>query len=301
MTIADPPEPVDKAAAARRMRLLGIALMCGAVAFFACIDATAKYLGRHVDVLEVVWVRYASAFLVTFLVSNPVTRPGVLASKRPGLQVVRGAMLLGATLSNFLAFKYLQLDQALVILFSIPLIVAALSGPMLGEWVGPRRWAAIGVGFFGVVLVARPGFGSIHPAALLTLVAAVFSALYAIFTRTLARVDSNDTILLYTNMVGAVAMLPVMPFVWTTPDWFLVFLMAAFGVFASVGHYLMIAAHRHAPAAVLAPFGYSQLVWTATLGFLVFGDVPSRWTLAGAAFVVASGLYLVHHERRGHA
>ena len=286
------------AAAAHRMRLLGIALMCGAVACFACLDATAKYLGRHVDVVEVVWARYASAFLIALIVSNPVTRPGLVQSKRPGLQILRSCMLLGATVFNFLSFQFLQLDQALVIMFSIPLMVAALAGPMLGEWVGPRRWAAIGFGFLGVVVIARPGYGSIHPAALLSVIAAAFSALYAIMTRTLARFDSNETTLFYSNLVGALALLPLMPMVWKTPDDPLdVFLMITFGAFGSLGHYLLIVAHRHTPASVLSPFIYTQLVWTATLGFLVFGDVPSHWTLAGAAMVVASGLYLVHRER----
>lgn len=298
MTSDSPDRLAHNAAVARRMRLIGIALMCGAVACFACLDATAKYLGRHVDVLEVVWARYASAFVIALLVSNPVTRPGLVQSKRPWLQIVRSSMLLGATVFNFLSFKYLQLDQALVIMFSIPLMVAALAGPMLGEWVGPRRWAAIGFGFFGVVLVARPGYGSIHPAALLSVMAAACSAFYAIMTRTLARFDSNETTLFYSNLVGALALLPLMPLVWTTPnDPLDVFLMITFGAFGSGGHFLLIVAHRHTPASVLSPFIYSQLVWTTALGFLVFGDIPNRWTLAGAAMVVASGLYLVHRER----
>jgi drug/metabolite transporter (DMT)-like permease len=288
----------ERAAAAQRMRMLGIALMCGAVACFACLDATAKYLGRHVDVIEVVWARYASAFVLALIVSNPITRPGLLQSKRPALQIVRSSMLLGATVFNFLSFQFLQLDQALVIMFSIPLMVAALAGPMLGEWVGPRRWAAILFGFGGVVLVARPGYGSIHPAALLSVLAAACSAFYAIMTRTLARFDSNETTLFYSNLVGALALLPLMPMVWKTPaDPLDIFLMITFGAFGSLGHYLLIVGHRHAPASVLSPFIYTQLVWTATLGYLVFGDVPSEWTLAGAAMVVASGLYLVHRER----
>lgn len=286
------------AARARRLRLIGIVLMCGAVACFACLDATAKYLGRHVGVLEVVWARYASAFVLAFIVSNPITRPGLLATKRPALQIGRSALLLGSTLFNFFSFKYLQLDQALAILFSTPLMVAALAGPTLGEWVGPRRWAAIGVGFLGVMLVVRPGYGAIHPAAFLSVLSAVCSAGYAIMTRTLARYDSNETTLFYSNLVGAVVVLPLMPFFWVTPsDPLQIFLMITFGAFGSIGHYLLIAAHRHTPASVLSPFMYSQLVWTMTLGDLVFGDVPNRWTLAGASIVVASGLYLVHRER----
>jgi drug/metabolite transporter (DMT)-like permease len=286
------------AARARRLRLIGIGLMCGAVACFACLDATAKYLGRHVDMMEVVWARYASAFVLAFIVSNPITRPGLISTKRPLLQIGRSALLLGATVFNFAAFKYLRLDQALVIMFSIPLMVAALAGPTLGEWVGPRRWAAIGVGFLGVLVVVRPGYGAIHPAAILCVLSAVCAAFYAILTRTLARFDSNETTLFYSNLVGAVVMLPLMPMIWITPaEPLQIFLMITFGAFGSLGHFLLIAAHRHTPASVLSPFMYSQLVWTSTLGYLVFADVPNHATLAGAAVVVASGLYLVHRER----
>lgn len=272
--------------------------MCGAVACFACLDATAKYLSGHMDVLQVVWVRYTAAFLLTLVISNPLTRPGLVLTRRPALQVGRAVLLLGSTLFNFLALRYLQLDQALAITFSTPFLVAVLSGPLLGEWVGWRRWAAICVGFLGVLVVTRPGFGGIHPAALLSLTAAFCLAFYGIATRALARTDSNETTLFYSNMVGAVAMLPVLPFVWTTPgSILLVLLMLLVGVLGSLGHYLLIAGHRHAQASLLAPFMYTQLVWVAALGWLVFGDLPNRWTLAGAAVVVASGLYILHRER----
>ena len=296
MTIKPPSPSAD--AKAQRMRLVGIGMMCLACAFFACLDTTAKYLGRHVDMLEVIWARYASAFVIALIFSNPWNRPGLLRTERPLLQIVRSGLLFTATTLNFLAFKYLQLDQALVILFSTPLIVAVLAGPMLGEWIGLRRWVAIGVGLLGVVLVAQPGFGTVHPAVILLLAGAVFLALYNISTRILARHDSAETTLFYSNLIGALAMLPVMPFVWTTPsNPFHIFLLCAFGAFGSLGHYLLILAHRHTPASVVSPFMYSQLVWTTTLGFLVFGDVPNRYTLAGAAIVVASGLYLLHRER----
>ena len=165
---------------ARRARLTGIALMCGAVGCFAFLDASAKYLGRHMDVLEVVWARYTFGFLLALLWSNPLRQPGMLRSARPGLQIARSALLLGSTTLNFFAIKYLQLDQALAITFSTPFLVAALSGPVLGEWVGPRRWAAIGVGFLGVLVVTRPGFDAIHPAALLSAAGALCYAVYAL-------------------------------------------------------------------------------------------------------------------------
>jgi len=281
-----------------RSRLSGIALMCGAVGCFAFLDATAKYLGRHMDVIEVVWARYTFGFLLALLWSNPLTRPGLMRTTRPALQIGRSALLLGSTMLNFFALRYLQLDQALTITFSTPLLVAALSGPVLGEWVGPRRWAAIGVGFLGVLVVTRPGFSAVPPAAALSAGGALCYAAYALSTRVLARTDSNQTTLFYSNLVGAVVMLPAVVAVWTPPESLtIVVLMLATGALASIGHFLLIAAHRLAPASVLSPFIYSQLAWTVGLGYVVFGDVPNRRTMAGAAVVIASGLYLLHRER----
>jgi drug/metabolite transporter (DMT)-like permease len=283
----------------RVSRLTGIALMCGAVACFALLDTTAKYLNLYMSALQVAWARYTGAFLFPFIVSNPWTRPGLTRTNRPVLQLARSVLLLGSTLCNFAALRYLQLDEAIALIFSTPFFVAALSGPMLGEWVRWRRWSAIAVGFLGVVVVARPGAASFHPAALLSLSAALCYALYSIATRILARTDSNETTLFYSNVAGALALLPVVPLVWTTPsDPLVIALMVVTGVIGSFGHYLLIAAHRLAPAAVLSPFIYSEIVLVTALGFLVFGDVPNRFTLTGAAIVVASGLYLLHRERK---
>ena len=283
----------------RVARLTGIALMCGAVACFAMLDTTAKYLNLYMSTLQVVWARYTGTFLFPFIVSNPWTRPGLTRTKRPLLQLVRSMLLLASTLCNFAALRYLQLDEAIALIFSTPFFVAALSGPILGEWVHWRRWTAIAVGFVGVLVVTRPGAGSFHPAALLSLSAALCYALYSISTRILARTDSNETTLFYSNLVGFLALMPVVPFAWTTPgDPLVIALMVATGAIGSFGHYLLIAAHRLAPAAVLSPFIYIEIVLVTALGFLVFGDVPSRFTLTGAAIVVASGLYLIHRERK---
>ncbi|AMN44478.1 DMT family transporter [Rhodoplanes sp. Z2-YC6860] len=284
-----------------RQRLIGIGLMCGAVATFACLDAIGKYLGTRMDVLQVVAVRYASAFVLTLLISNPIVRPGLLRTAKPLLQIGRSALLLGSTFFNFMAFRYLQLDEALAILFSTPFMVAILAGPMLGEWVGWRRWIAIGVGFAGVMVVIRPGFGGLHWAAMLSGASAVCYAFYGITTRMLARYDSSQTTLFYSNLFGTAIMLPVLPFVWTPPRSVLDgVLMVAMGAFGAFGHYLLIVAHRHAPASVLSPFMYTQLIWATTFGYLVFANVPNHWTLTGAAIVIGSGLYLLHRERRTH-
>ena len=288
----------DQAAQAHTQRLTGIALMCGAVTCFALLDATAKFLNLHMNTLEVVWPRYTGAFVFPFMLSNPWTRPELLITRRLGMQMGRSVLLLASTLCNFAALRYLQLDQALALSFSTPFFVAALSGPILGEWVRWRRWTAIGVGFLGVLVVIRPGTGSIHPAAVLSLSAALCYALYAVTTRVLARTDSNETTLFYSNIVGALALIPVLPFVWTTPhDPLIIGLMFAAGALGAFGHYLLIAAHRLAPAAVLSPFIYTEIVLVIILGFVVFGDLPNRWTLAGASIVIASGLYMLHRER----
>lgn len=271
--------------------------MCVAVATFSCLDTTGKYLLRYMDPLQVVWARYFGAFVLAFIFLNPVTRPKMMTTTRPFLQIGRSALLLGSTALNFFALRFLQLDEALAILFSTPFLVALLCVPLLGEWVGWRRWTAISVGFVGVLLVARPGLGGLHPAALLSMGSAICYALYVISTRVLARTDSSETTLFYSNLVGAVAMLPVIPFVWTTPqNGLVVFLMVLIGALGSGGHYLLIRGHRLAPASTLAPFIYTQMVWTTALGYLVFGDVPHYWTIVGGSIVIASGLYLLHRE-----
>jgi len=287
------------AAHQRRQRLTGIALMCGAVALFSCLDSTAKYLNYHMDTLEVVWARYAGGFALALILSNPVARPALVKTSRPWLQIARSILLLGSTMLNFFALRWLQLDQTTSILFATPFLVAVLSGPILGEWVGWRRWCAILIGFAGVLLVTRPGFGGIHPAALLSVASLCCYGFYIISTRVLARTDASDTTLFYSNLVGAVAMSAVVPFVWTMPEsWFIVALMLLIGALGSIGHYMLIVAHRGAPPVVLAPFMYTQLIGVIALGYFIFGDLPHAWTMAGALVVVASGLYLLHRERQ---
>jgi drug/metabolite transporter (DMT)-like permease len=283
----------------RRQRLKGIALMCGAVAGFSCIDASAKFLNHYMDIIQVVWARYAFAFVFSLTISNPFVRPALMRTSRPWLQVGRSALLVLSTALNVIALRYLQLDQTVSIMFATPFLVAALAGPLLGEWIGPRRWAAISIGFLGVILVMRPGLGGIHPAAALTVAGTLLYAVYIITTRVLARTDSTETTLFYSNIVGVIATSALLPFVWTTPrDWLVAIVMIAIGGFGALGHFLLIAAHRLAPAAILSPFIYSQLIWMILLGFLVFGDVPNRWTLLGASIVIASGLYLLFRERQ---
>jgi drug/metabolite transporter (DMT)-like permease len=272
--------------------------MCGAVVLFTACDATAKWLGGTLDPLMTVWARYASNVALVALVLNPLTTPGLIRSNRLGLQLLRSLILLACTILNFLALPHLQLTQAISIQFAMPLIVVLLAGPVLGEWAGRNRLAAVAIGFCGVLVVARPGFGSLHPAALLTVVSTVLYAVYALITRVLARHDSSSTTLFFSGLAGFTLMTPVLPFVWTNPGPPLVWAaMLAIGAFAALGHWLLILAHARAPAPVLSPFIYTQIIWMAAAGYLLFGDVPDRWTLVGAAVVIGSGLYLLWWER----
>ena len=288
-------DPVNE----RRLRLTGIALMCGACVCFTGLDTIAKLLSAHMGTAQVVWARYVVAFAFGLVVSNPITRPSLLHTRRPWLQLARSTLLVASTFLNFVALRYLQLDQTVSIIFATPFIITLLGGPLLGEWVGWRRWTAVLVGFSGVLLVTRPGAGGIHPAALLSFGAAICYALYNIATRVLSKSDSTETTLFYSNMVGAAVMSLGLPWFWTAPgEPGLVVLMIAMGLLGGFGHYLLIVAHRRAPAAVLAPFIYTQIVSMIAAGYLVFSDVPNAWTLAGAAVVVASGLYILYREQK---
>jgi drug/metabolite transporter (DMT)-like permease len=283
----------------RRQRLIGIALMCGAVALFACLDAVAKYLNTELDSLQIAWARYTSAFVLTLIVSNPITHNDLLRTRSIKLQIIRSLLLVASTALNFLALRWLQLDEALSIIFTFPFIVAIISGPLLDEWIGWRRWSAICFGFAGVLLITRPGFGGMHPAALITLAGTTCYAFYAVITRIVSRVDSNQTSLFYANFIGAMVMLPVIPFVWQAPrDWVIALMLTMTGVLGSTGHFFLIAGHKLAPASTLSPFIYTQLIWVVILGYLVFDHLPNGWTLAGAAMVIGSGLYLLYRERK---
>ena len=294
-------EPLDQLPAADdvRARLLGIGLMCAALFFFACLDTIAKWLTTSLPILEVVWARYASHFFISLLVVNPWTMPGLMKTQRPWLQIGRSALLFASTACNFVALRYLQLDQTATISFTTPFIIALLAGPLLGEWIHWRRWLAIIVGFCGVLLVTRPGFGGIHPAAIFSLISMICYALYNLMTRFLAGQDTTGTTAFYTALVGFLAASVPLPAVWVTPTEPLVIVgMIAVGAFGWIGHLFLIVAHRYAPAPVLAPYIYTQLIWYVAGGFLVFGELPNGFTLAGAAIVTASGLYLLYRERK---
>ncbi len=278
-----------------------IGLMVLATLCLAALDATAKYLTAtlSVPVNQVVWLRFAGHVVFSALVLWPFAFRPSLCSQKPLIQFVRSCLMILTTALNFVALKYLQLDQNITIFFLMPLLVAALAGPLLGEWVGWHRALAIAAGFVGVLVVMHPGVGEVHWAMFMTLGATLGYALYSIATRYLAAFDTAAVTQTYTPLVGVLIMAPFGLLEWQTPDdWWVWLLFAALGFWGGLGHWLLILAHKYAPAAVLAPYVYLGLLWMSLEGFLIFGDVPTAWTLGGGAIVILAGLYLLARERK---
>lgn len=278
-------------------QLRAIALMVFGVATFAVMDALGKQLAEELDVMQVIWGRYVFALPVLLVLAPPARWAGLLRNSRPALQVVRALMPMAAGLTIVLALRTMPLADATVISFAAPLLVTALSIPLLGEKVGWHRWAAVVVGFAGVLVIARPGAGAFQWAALLPLGTALSSALYQLTTKLLsASVEALST-LIYTMVVGFVLSTLALPFVWQAPTGEAWLLMAVSGLFNALGHYAIIRAFSGAPASTLAPFIYTQIVLAVVLGYLMFGEIPDALTWLGTAIVVASGLYVLHRER----
>ncbi|MEJ8473159.1 DMT family transporter [Roseibium algae] len=278
--------------------LTAIGLILLACLCFSGLDATAKYLSQSLPPLQIVWMRFVVHVVLALVLFRVWKNPKFFKTGRPVLQTVRAFTLLGSTVGNFMAVQYLQLAESMSILFAAPFVVTALAGPMLGEWAGMRRWAAIVVGFIGVIIVTQPGSGQMHWAAIYSVGALVCYALYALLTRKLAETDSSASMLLISAAVAASAMTPVGLSVWVEPpSLFHWGLLLSTGVYGCIGHWIFIHAHRLAPAPVLAPFIYVQIVWMVALGYLVFDDVPAISTLVGASVVVASGLYILYREQ----
>lgn len=278
--------------------IAGVFLIVATMLLFACMDGTAKWLGRRINPAEIIAVRYIVAFLAVGAFFNPWTRPRLLRTQHPRLQVLRGVCLVVSTAAGWTAVRYITLTKLTSITFTSPLIVAVLAGPMLGERIGPRRLVAVFVGFAGVLIVTRPFGGATHPMALLALLAALSNAVISIVTRRLAAYDRPETTMFFTALIGSAIMLPVLVLAWQAPatasTW--VFLIGL-GLLGAVAHWLLILAHRFAPASLLAPFYYAQLLGAVSVGFAIFGEIPDRWTLIGAGIVAGSGLYLFHRER----
>jgi len=262
------------------------------------LDATAKYLVRDHPLFLVVWARYAGQMLVVTPFAWQRAGPGFWRTRRPWMQLLRSTLLLVATICFFGGLRYLPLAEASAIIFLAPIFVVVLSGPMLGEDPSRARWIAVITGFIGILILARPGSAIFHPAALLLVVAAVCNALFFVLTRKLVEENAYTT-LFYSALVGTVGLSLALP--WEMGDsaagWREALMLLLLGLLAGVGHWLVISAYSMAPASSLTPLAYLQIIWATSYGYLIFGQLPDRWSGLGMAVVVASGLWLALQER----
>ena len=275
---------------------LAALLTCLAMAGFASMDAMSKFLVRDYPIVQTLWVRYVIFTLFAAIVAWPRVS---LRSARPWLQAGRGVLALVENGVFVLAFFYLPLAETHAIAATSPLLVIALSVPLLGEKAGPHRWRAVMAGFAGVLLIIRPGFHVLTWPLAIPLAGAFLWAAYQVLTRLIARADPMETTLLWTAVSGLAITTLLVPAVWVPPSPTAWVLLAGVGVLGSLSHFALIKALDHAEAGAVQPYAYTLLLWATMLGFLVFGNVPDAWTIAGAAVVVLSGLYTWRRDRIG--
>ena len=278
--------------------MLGIVLIVLSYMVVPLMDGIAKFLSADYPVVEIVWARYFFHLLILLPLTVARHGPRALLPSRPLAQLLRGSLLLGSTIFFFAAISKMPIADALALVFISPLLVTALSPLVLGEAVGLRRGAAVAVGFLGALVIIRPGMGVMQLAAFWALGAGTLYGCYLLATRRLAGAAPPLVTLTYTALVGAIVMTLWAPFVWTPPTPAVWVWMIAMGALAASGHFLLIHAFEHAPAAVLAPFAYTEIVSATAVGFFAFGDFPDGWTWVGIAIIAASGLYISRRERR---
>jgi len=275
----------------------GIALILASTVFLGASDVTAKYLSASLPSIEIAWIRFVVFALIMTPAMLPVSPLFALQTERRGLHLLRGAALVGSSLFFISGLRYLPIAEASATGFVSPLFVTALSIIFLGEKVGLRRWIATALGLLGVIIILRPGTSAFHPAAFFPLVSALAWACTLIMTRMMSGSERAVTTMTYSSIAGVCILSAMVPFVWVTPSWHDILFGIFIGVASTAGQWIVVLAFRYADASVLAPFSYTQLLWVSILGFLVFGEVPDIWTITGAAFIVASGLYTAHRER----
>ena len=273
-------------------------LMACASSLFPVSDVIAKYLVRDYHPIQVTWARYLFQLIILAIALGGPRVLQRFSTRRLKLQLLRGVLTVLATILFITALKTTPVVDGITLLFTSPLFVVALSVPFLGERVGFHRWAAVLVGFTGVVLVLRPGDGIVQWGALLALCSAACVGVFHIVTRILSRTDHPITTLLYMAVTGFLILSVAAPFFWTEPTLEAWILFALAGLISGVAHYGVITAIRWAPLSAVAPFTYAQIMSATMMGYLIFGDIPGEWTIAGLAIIIGSGLYVLHRERR---
>ncbi|WP_305075487.1 DMT family transporter [Propionivibrio sp.] len=276
----------------------GILMALLATISYAVVDTLSKYQAREYPVGMIVWARYAVPLVLLLAVFLPRRGTAMLRTAFPAVQLARGILLTGGTIFIVFAYRVMPIAEAQAISFIHPVLLTVLAVIFLKEKVSRLGWTAVLLGFSGVLIIVRPGGGLFTPAAVLPLGLALCFSSYQIFTRLVAGKEDSLNSLFCVLFVGTVAMSAALPLSWIDPTPKGLFFFALIGITSGMGHFSTIKALEFAPASLLAPFAYIQLLWVSILGVLVFGDFPDSVTLVGMAVVVAGGLLVAASRRR---
>lgn len=288
------PDPAAERPNTKRKQ--GMALVLTSMLLFAVYDALSKYLARHYPVPELLWVRYVTHAVLMLALFGPRMRTGLLKTSRPGLQIVRVLLLVAVTYLFMNGLRYIPLADATAINFLAPLLVTALSSPLLGEKIAPRNWMAVIVGFLGVLIIVRPGGAALSWAVLFPLCSAICYSFYQIMTRKFQGLEHPVTTHFITGLVGLLVSSLAWQSAWLLPSMKDAVLMMCLGITTGVGHYLLIEAFQRMSPAMAAPLTYTHLVWAVLFGTLAFGEIPDVGSLFGILIIAGSGIYIARHQ-----
>ena len=260
------------------------------------MDTIAKYLSSELSFFQITWARYFFTVFWTLPFMFFFFRKNLRWSENPKLQILRGLALFSANICFFYSISVISMAKALTLAFVAPLVTTAISPFFLNEKVGLRRWVAVLVGFIGSLVVIRPGFLEFNLATIAALVTGCFYGIYVVITRKLHSTDNPLLTLLLTGVVGAIIASFLVPVVWVNPTLYQWSWLALMGIFACLGHILLILSLRYADASKLAPFGYFEIITNIILGYYFFSDFPDIWTFLGLSIIITSGVYIFKRE-----
>lgn len=291
-----PPAPAAGTRPVPRV-LRGILFMLMSATLFPIMNGFVKMLSSDYASEQIIWARNAGHLVFVLILFAPGRGLAIFRANRMGAQIARSILLMASTFCYFIAVKFIPLGQAAAIQFIAPFIVTLMAWHFLGEKLVGARIAAVCAGFLGVLIVIRPGSDAFSWATLLPVASSTFYAAYQVFTRYVADKDSPETSVVYSALVGTVAMMVFLPFVWKTPVSAVdVLLLSVLGILGGLGHYCVARAMQHAEASVISPFNYWQIVGSSLFGLLVFDEWPDLFTWIGAAVIIAAGIYMLRYE-----
>jgi len=289
LSAPESPQPATSVPLGSALMLLGVVSMVG-------LDVSVKWLLQSYSLSQVVFLRCVFSVLFIFLYGLSQGGLAVLRTNRLAWHLLRSILMAGTMFAFFHALRSIPLADAFTFAFTAPLIVTALSKPFLGEPVGPWRWAGVITGFIGVLIVLQPGVAVVHPAALMALGGAVLYAVLSLTARKLSTTETTVSLSIYLFPIPLLAGAAVSLGEWISVDRLDWLVFALSGLFGGMGFVCINGAFRRAPAAILVPFEYTALIWAAAVGYLLWGEVPARTTWLGAAFITASGLFVLYRE-----